>query len=138
MRYRLYMLLSIAVITPWGFASKFYRGPAAFWANNSLGGVLYEIFWCCAVSLILPRARPAAVTASVFAVTAVLEILQLWHPPVLETIRGTFLGATLIGTTFVPADFVYYIMGCVIGGAWLTWVRKRSAGRRACLSASLH
>ncbi len=119
-RTRLFTLASIALIVPLGFASKFYRGPGELWANNSLGGVLYVVFWNLVVFFLAPRARPRAVAAGVFVATSALETLQLWHPPFLEAIRATFLGATLIGTTFVWSDFLYYAVGSL--GAWV-WMR---------------
>jgi hypothetical protein len=32
-------MVSLAVIVPVGFYSKFYRGPGAHWVNDSLDGV---------------------------------------------------------------------------------------------------
>jgi hypothetical protein len=43
-RQRLPTLLSILIITPVGFYSKFYDGPAASLVNNYLGGTFYVIF----------------------------------------------------------------------------------------------
>ena len=117
-------VLSIALITPAGFATKFYHGPAEAWVANSFGGVLYEIFWCLALFLARPRLTPAAIAATVFAVTCALEFLQLWHPPFLETIRATFLGAALIGTTFVPSDFACYAAGSAVGCVWVRALRQ--------------
>ena len=37
-QYRLRALVSLAVIVPAGFYSKFYRGPGANWVNGELGG----------------------------------------------------------------------------------------------------
>ena len=112
---RLYTLLLIIIITPLGFYSKFYSGSGAYWVNNSLGGILYEIFWCLVAFLCLPKTRTYKIAGTVFIITCILEILQLWHPPFLQTIRSTFMGKTLIGTSFVWSDFVYYLIGCVIG-----------------------
>jgi len=109
------ILLLLLVITPLGFYSKFYAGPGAYWVNNSLGGVLYEIFWCCAILFLVPKAKPLIIAAWVLALTCFLETLQLWHPPFLQAIRKTFIGQTLIGTSFVWTDFIYYVTGCCIG-----------------------
>ena len=37
--------VSLLVVTPLGFAFKFYSGPGNWWFNNYGAGVLYEIFW---------------------------------------------------------------------------------------------
>ncbi len=79
---------------------------------------MYEIFWCLIAFLFVPSPKHTiTIAVSVFVITSVLEILQLWHPWFLERIRSTFPGRTLIGTTFVWWDFPYYLIGCVI--AWL-------------------
>ena len=84
------------------------------------------VFWCLVVQLLVPKAKPVVAVTSVLVITSVLEAFQLWHPPVLQAIRGTFLGATLIGTTFVWSDFFYYVLGSLLGWAWL-----RALGRFA-------
>jgi len=112
---RPYLTLLIALIVPAGLASKFYAGPAEFWVNNSLGGVLYLVFWCLLAGLANARWRPGAIAATVLAITATLEVLQLWHPPLLEWIRSHFIGRALIGTQLVWSDFAYYLVGAVIG-----------------------
>ena len=119
-------LLSLIIIVPVGFAVKFYSGPGSSWANNSLAGVFYEIFWCLVVFFIRPRTRPVTIAALVFIITCALEFLQLWHPPFLQALRATFLGRAVLGTTFVWADFPYYVIGSAVGWAWLCWIRQRA------------
>jgi hypothetical protein len=109
------LLIALAILTPLGFATKVYTGPGAWWVNDYLGGVLYVIFWMLVVLLIRPALPPAKVAIGVFLATSALETLQLWHPPLLEAIRATFLGRALIGTTFVPWDFLHYAIGCALG-----------------------
>jgi hypothetical protein len=123
-----WILLSILVIVPVGFYSKFYAGPAAGWVNNSLGGVFYTLFWCLVAYWFLPNSKPWRIVLLVFTVTCLLEVLQLWHPPFLEWLRSFFLGATLLGTTFAWSDFPYYVVGCGAGWFWL-WVLSTRAIR---------
>ena len=118
-RYRLKVFLWLCAITPVGFASKFYKGPWAWWFNNYAGGILYEIFWCLVGIFFFSKAKPFWIAFWVFAITCFLEFLQLWHPPFLEVIRRTFIGRTLIGTTFSMWDFLHYFVGCGIGWFWL-------------------
>jgi hypothetical protein len=105
----------LAAITPAGFATKFYEGPLATWVNQSLSGVLYVVFWILVVMFIAPGLQPLAVALGVFLVTAALEVTQLWQPLWLEAVRGHFLGRTLLGTTFMPSDFIHYAIGAVMG-----------------------
>jgi hypothetical protein len=118
---RKWTLLSLIVIVPMGFFSKFYGGPATDWVNNSLGGVFYEIFWCLLAFLAFPRCRPWIIAVSVLTVTCILEWLQLWHPFFLEWLRSSFIGRTVLGTSFTWFDFPYYFAGSFLG--WL-WIRK--------------
>lgn len=118
---RIYILILILVITPIGFLTKFYRGIFSDWVNNSLGGVLYEIFWILVLFLFIPKRRYINVIPMiVFGITSALEFLQRYHHPILNAIRATFIGRTLIGTSFVVSDFFYYAIGCLSG--WIILV----------------
>ena len=110
----LFTLLLIIIIVPLGFATKFYNGWGEDWINNSLGGVLYVIFWCLVVYFLKPKLKPGNIAIGVLLVTSFLEVLQLWHPPFLQRIRSTFLGVTILGNSFVFSDFGYYIVGAMI------------------------
>jgi hypothetical protein len=116
---RKWTLVSLIIIVPIGFYSKFYRGPAAVWVNDSLGGVFYEIFWCLLIFLFLPKVKPWIIALCVLVMTCILEFMQLWHPPFLELLRSNFMGRTLLGTTFTWTDFPYYFLGSGIGWLWI-------------------
>jgi len=122
-------ILSIFVIIPIGFYSKFYEGPAAEWVNDSLAGVFYEIFWCLMVFLFFIRIKPFIIAVIVLLATSILEFLQLWHPPVLEFIRSFFIGQVVFGTSFTWSDFPYYIIGCGIGWRWMRQLQKFNDSR---------
>jgi hypothetical protein len=117
------ILLSLLVVTPLGFLSKLYAGPAQGWFNNYAAGVLYEVFWCLVLFLFWPRRESAMkIAVGVLATTSALEVLQLWHPWLLEQIRSTFLGRALLGTTFAWWDFPHYVLGCALGWFGMLWV----------------
>jgi hypothetical protein len=116
------------VITPIGFLTKFYRGLLGDWVNNSLGGVLYEIFWILVLFLLFPKRKYLnIIPILVFGITSALEFLQLYRHPILDTIRSTFIGRTLIGTSFVISDFFYYALGCLAG-----WIILEICYRKIC------
>ena len=107
-------LLALVLVTPLGFYTKFYEGPAEEWVHNSLGGILYVIFWTILFSMFLSRTRIWKAALIVLICTCILEFLQLWHPPFLEAIRSTFLGGALLGNSFVWSDLLYYLLGSLI------------------------
>jgi hypothetical protein len=116
---RKWTLVSLIIVVPICSYTKFYRGPAAAWVNDSLVGVFYEIFWCLIILLFLPKVKPWIVALCVLIVTCILEFMQLWHPPFLELLRSNFIGRTLLGTTFTWTDFPYYFLGSGIGWFWI-------------------
>ena len=118
------IVISLLIVIPLGFLSKFYSGSAALWVNDYLGGVFYEIFWCLIIALIWTNVSVWKIVLWVFGITSILEIMQLWHPYPLELIRSTFIGRTLIGTQFAWLDFPHYILGCLIGWIWIVQIRK--------------
>ncbi len=108
-------ILALIIITPLGFYTKFYSGPAHIWVGNSLGGSLYEVFWCLVVYFLFPGAKPLKIAVWVFIITCILEFLQLWHPPFLQLIRSNFIGRTILGNAFNWGDFPYYFAGSFLG-----------------------
>ncbi len=114
---------ALTVVTAAGFASKFYRGPGEAWLNDSVTGSLYVLFWCLAAAWVWPRVSPWRITWIVLMTTCLLEVLQMWKPPWLQRARGTFLGAALLGTTFVASDFAYYALGATLGWWAIRWLR---------------
>ena len=123
---QLIIIVSIFFITPIGFYSKFYKGPAAHWINDSLGGMFYVVFWCLVFYFLFPKSKTYIIALSVLTATCILECLQLWHPPFLEFIRQNFIGRTILGSSFVWTDFPYYFIGCFVGWAWMNLIRNRT------------
>jgi len=117
-------LLLLAVVAAAGIYAKNFKGPAEGWVNDSLGGLFYVVFWCLFVFFVTPRPRSIAIALWVLTVTSVLETAQLWHPRWLQAIRGTLLGAALLGTTFAWSDFLYYILGATVGAFAIECVRR--------------
>ena len=126
-KYRLLIILSLIVVVPMGFYTKFYAGPGQVWISNSFGGMVYEVFWCLLIALLFPRYRSFGIALGVFLATCILEVLQLWSPPFLVALRAGFIGRTILGSVFSAWDFPYYLLGC-LAGWYLLWVFKNLSG----------
>ena len=119
-------LVILVLLVPAGFGAKVYEGPGSELMNNSLAGSLYVVFWCVALFGLFPAINALVNVVSVLSITSAIEFLQLWKTPLLDSVRGTFLGKTLLGTTFSPSDFPYYLFGAVVG-FFLLGMLKREA-----------
>ena len=128
---RLITIICLIVIIPLGLYTKAYAGSGQDWVNNSSGGIFYEIFWCLLILLIVPKLQPNNIAIGVFFFTCVLEFMQLWKPPFLQTLRGTFLGATILGTSFVPSDFIHYIIGAILGWFFVVIIVRAAGAKKA-------
>ncbi|MBL7067802.1 MAG: DUF2809 domain-containing protein [Candidatus Marinimicrobia bacterium] len=113
------LLVSLLIVIPVGFYSKFYSGSAHTWVNNSLCGVFYEIFWCLILALFFKQLKPLNIALIVLSLTCVLEFMQLWHPPLLELLRDNFIGVTILGNSFTWSDFPYFFVGSLVGYFWI-------------------
>ena len=121
------IVVSLAIVAPLGFyVKRGYHGPASEWVHDSLGGAVYEIFWCLMLALMLPRWRRARIAIVVLIGTCMLEFLQLWHPPLLEWLRSFFIGHAILGSYFDWFDFPYYFAGSAAGWLWLRAITPRS------------
>ena len=105
----------LIIIIPIGFYSKLYTGLGNEWVNNKLSGVFYEIFWCLVLYILFPKVKPYKIAVWVFLITCILEFVQLLNNGILEIIRSTFIGQTIIGSSFSWTDFPYYFIGSVLG-----------------------
>ena len=120
--YRRVLLWSFGAITLLGTLGKFYPGPGRSWLNNSFGGVPYVILFMALVALIWPRLAQGWVALGVLVATCLLEVLQLWQPAWLQAVRATLPGRLVLGSTFSPSDFWYYLIGAGLGGVGLRWL----------------
>jgi len=73
---------------------------------------------------LLPKAKPFQLSCLVFLGTAVVEFLQLWHSPFLNTLRSNRIGVTFLGNSFGWSDFPYYLIGATVGFFWMKRIPK--------------
>jgi hypothetical protein len=83
------------------------------------------VFWILLALLIWPTLSSRLAAVTVLGITCILEALQLWQPSALGTVRSSFIGHALIGSTFSWWDFPNYVLGSVLGILLVRWVRAR-------------
>lgn len=98
-----------------GITTKYYNGPGEGFIHNHLGGAIYVIFWILFFSIIFPKYSHLKLATWVFSITCLIEFTQLMHAHILEIAREKFIFRTLFGSTFNPYDFIWYLMGGLIG-----------------------
>ena len=114
---RFWLGLALLLLVPFGFLVKFcVPGAFGWWCNLYGAAILYEVFWVVVLRFAFHKLPPFVCAVIVLVVTCLLETMQLWHNAWLDMVRGTFLGSALLGTTFDKWDFVYYVIGTVLGG----------------------
>lgn len=126
-RKRILLLIILALLIPAGILVKLYGG-ALF--SNKFAGLLYVVFWILAAATVFPKASPLLLSCAVLIICCGLEFLQLLEHPVLESIRSTFIGRSLIGNSFSWMDMVYYGIGAVLSWGWLRKVDGSYIGSR--------
>ena len=108
------LLFALLVLVPLGLGTKFYHGPGFMWVQLFAGDILYPMFWFVLGMLLFPRTHPLVMSLLVFLFSTAIEFTQLLHSPFLAFLRRSFIGRTLVGTSFVWADIFYYLIGCLL------------------------
>ncbi len=111
---RLPILAILIIVIPLGFYTKFYQGPGGLWVQHYGGDIFYPIFWIYLALLFKPDLRVIRLAAAVLIASSLIEFSQCLTHPILEIIRSSFIGRTMIGTDFELIDMVYYLIGTVV------------------------
>lgn len=92
--------------------------------ESALGSIAYEMFWIALGLACCPKNSPLKMSIGVFLLTCALEFLQLWQPPLLQTLRTTLLGRLVLGNTFSWSDFPAYSIGSFLGYLWVRFLAQ--------------
>lgn len=101
------LVLTVAL----GLASRRFADVLPDFLAEYAGDALWAamVFWIAA--LVFPRAATVHLAAAAFGVALVVELSQLYHAPWIDVIRGTRLGALVLGYGFLWSDLVCYAAG---------------------------
>lgn len=115
----------ILLVAALGISAKLLPFAKGTWICNHLSGLFYVTELCLILYLFFPDHSSGVLGLGAFFITALLEILQLWHPAFLEWVRSSFIGRSILGSTFNWMDYPYYVGGAVLGVVILELVRKK-------------
>lgn len=121
---RLLAALNLGAVIAAGLAVQLVRDQP--WADAA-GSVLYALAACCAGALVW-RGPPVAVAGAAFVACTLVELAQLTGIP--ARLPGLSL---LLGSTFAPADILWYAVGSALGAGFMLFGVRVTASR---LSAS--
>ena len=96
--------------------------------HDYAGDILYTMFLFFLLRSIWLRTDAKILSLAAFVFSTVVEFTQLLNAPVLETIRSSFIGRTLIGNGFNLFDILYYFIGSLLGLVLMIAVEKKSQG----------
>ena len=123
MKYRVVLAINAILITPIGYAVR--SSPLIpEWFRNRISNVAYETLLILLLLLIVPKMKPIAAAISVCLFSFVIEFSQLSKDPILVAARSNLLGRLILGNGFTWEDFPLYVLGSLIGWAWVIQLRR--------------
>jgi len=79
------------------------------------GDTLWALFIFLGVGFLFVRAKTWPVALLSFCFCSAVEFTQLYHAPWIDSVRGTRLGALVLGSTFNWPDLIAYGIGIMLG-----------------------
>ena len=107
--------LAIGAVIAAGLASREIEAIAAGPLGKYPGDALWALMVFLGLGLLARTASTLRLGTAAFAIAALVETSQLWHPSWLDAIRATTLGHLVLGSWFAPGDFVAYAIGVALG-----------------------
>ena len=123
MKYRVVLAINAILIIPIGYAVRF-SPLMPEWFRNLFGNVAYETLLILLLLLIVPKMKPMAAAISVCLFSFVIEFSQLSKDPILVAARSNLLGRLILGNGFTWEDFPLYVLGSLVGWAWVVQLRR--------------
>ncbi|MEO1621430.1 MAG: DUF2809 domain-containing protein [Cyanobacteria bacterium J06632_3] len=133
-RYRWVCFVVLGIMIAFGVSKTVYNGWGYPMLLGISGDVLYEMAFIWFIGAWKVRWPVRWIAIAVFFITALIEISQLIPFP--DSWIRQLWWRLLLGTHFSWLDFLYYAVGCLVGGLSLSWLRirfgvsQRAAGKR--------
>jgi Protein of unknown function (DUF2809) len=123
LRARLQAAALLVVTIALGLASRRWPSAQPAFVAAYAGDALWAaaVFWAArSIAPVLPTPRVAALAVSI---SFVVEFSQLYHAPWIDAVRGTTIGALVLGQGFLWSDLVCYVAGVGLA-AIVDWRRS--------------
>src|SRR6056297_2709085 len=122
------VIILIFIVGALGITAKLVPFAEGTWISHNLSGLFYVTELCLILYLIFPDHSSVVLALAGFLITSLLEIMQLWNPDFLEWVRSSFVGRSILGSTFSWLDYPYYLGGAILGVILLNLVRRKETG----------
>src|SRR3954447_1158265 len=116
-RHPVLWLALIVVVILLGLGSRRFAPYLPGFVAAYAGDTLWALVAFLGIGLLLPRASTWRVALLAMSFSAMIEIGQLYHAPWIDSIRGTTLGALVLGHGFLWSDLACYAVGVGLGVA---------------------
>jgi hypothetical protein len=107
------ILMGLVFIT--ALYTKNYQGDYQPLINNHIGGIFYVLFGALGISVIFPNLKALAPALMALGLTCLLEVIQWFHFSFMLELTKNKVLEYLFGNSFNPVDFIYYLIGAVVG-----------------------
>lgn len=124
-RRRPLVAMALVAVVVSGWSSRRFPALVPALLGKYPGDALWALMVYLALAFVAPGASVARLALGAFAISTLVETLQLLRAPWLVAIRETTLGHLALGSTFAWRDLAAYAVG-VTGGALLDWAITRT------------
>lgn len=122
-----YLILSIIVMILGLLSRGIDNLPQIISAYS--GDILWALMIFLLMAFIFNKSSSRSIISMAIIFSYSVEISQLYHAPWIDAIRGTTLGALVLGYGFLWSDLVCYTIGVMIGAGLdlliMRYIRKR-------------
>src|SRR5665648_46570 len=105
----------VIVVMILGLSSRHFATYLPRWVNLYLGDCLWALMIFFLVGLIFRSKDTKWVVMVSLAFCYSIEVSQLFHSPLLDTVRNTRIGGLVLGRGFLWSDLISYSIGIAIG-----------------------